>query len=215
MKMHFAITTLAAILVGGGSVLAQVGGTGTSPLSATSPLAIGSGSPVAPTGIPLGSTEMAAPGTSPAPPSTMNCSSMGGSTSQTTTALFDGGGMAGATSSTCAGTGGLGTGGMGTGGSATGSAGSSMPTLSTLQAGRANIPMGSTEINNPGLSPLPPLTTTFVSPIVPSTPSPQLTIGSPPPTAPPCPVTGVFSSSVTLRFARSSSAMGATSPPGC
>jgi hypothetical protein len=210
MKMHFATATLAAMLVSGGSVLAQMGGTGTSPLSATSPLAMGSGSPVGPTGIPLGSTEMAAPGTSPAAPSTMGCSSTGGSMSQTTTALFDGGGMAGATSSACAGTGG-----MGNGGAGAGNAGSSMPPLSALQSGRANIPMGATEINNPGLSPLPPLTTTFVSPIVPSTPSPQLTIGSPPPTAPPCPVTGVFSSSVTLRFARSSSAMGATSPPGC
>jgi hypothetical protein len=210
MKMHLAMATLAAMLVSGGSVLAQMSGTGTSPLSATSPLAMGSGSPVDPTGIPLGSTEMAAPGTSPAAPSTMGCSSTGGSMSQTTTALFDGGGMAGATSSACAGTGG-----MGNGGAGAGSAGSSMPTLSTLQAGPANIPLGSTEMNNPGLSPPPPLTTTFVSPIVPSTPSPQLTIGSPPPTAPPCPVTGVFSSSVTLRFARSSSAMGATSPPGC
>jgi hypothetical protein len=215
MKMHLAMATLAAMLVSSGSVLAQMSGTGTSPLSATSPLAMGSGSPVGPTGIPLGSTEMAAPGTSPAPPSTMGCSSTGGSMSQTTTALFDGGGMAGATSSACAGTGGMGTGGMGTGGAGAGSAGSSMPTLSTLQAGRANIPLGSTEMNNPGLSPAPPLTTTFVSPIVPSTPSPQLTMGSPPPTAPPCPVTGVFSSSVTLRSARSSSATGATSPPGC
>jgi hypothetical protein len=179
MKMHFVTATLAAILVSGGSVLAQMGGTGTSPLSATSPLAMGSGSPAGPTGIPLGSTEMAAPGTSPA------------------TALFDGGGM-------------------GTGGAGAGNAGSSMPPLSALQPGPANIPMGSTEINNPGLSPPPPLTTTFVSPIVPSTPSPQLTIGSPPPTAPPCPVTGVFSSSVTLRSARSAASMqGASGVPGC
>ena len=198
-KMHFAMTTLAAILVGGGSVLAQVGGTGTSPLSATSPLAIGSGSPVAPTGILLGATEMTAPGISPAPSSTMSCSSAGGPTSQTATALFDGGGMA-ATSSACAGT---------------GNAASSMPAPSTLRAGRAGIPLGSTEMDSQGLSPLPPVSTTFISPIVPSTPSPQLTVGSPPPTAPPCPVTGVFSSSSTLRGARSSSATGATSPPGC
>ncbi len=199
MKMHFAMTTLAAILVGGGSVLAQVGGTGTSPLSATSPLAIGSGSPVAPTGILLGATEMTAPGISPAPSSTMSCSSAGGPTSQTATALFDGGGMA-AASSACAGT---------------GSAASSMPAPSTLRAGRAGIPLGSTGMDSQGLSPLPPVSTTFISPIVPSTPSPQLTVGSPPPTAPPCPVTGVFSSSSTLRGARSSSATGATSPPGC
>jgi hypothetical protein len=200
MKMHFAMTTLAAILVGGGSVLAQVGGTGTSPLSATSPLAIGSGSPVAPAGIPLGATEMTAPGTSPAPSSTMSCSSAAGPTSQTATALFDGGGMA-AASSACVGT---------------GSAASSMPAPSTLRAGRAGIPLGSTEMDSPGLSPLPPISTTFVSPIVPSTASPLSTIGSAPPMAatPPCPVTGVFSSSVTLRGARSSAA-GTTAAPGC
>jgi hypothetical protein len=216
MKMHFATATLAAMLVSGGSVLAQMSGTGTPPLSATSPLAMGSGSPVGPTGIPLGSTEMTAPGTSPAPPSTMGCSTTGGSMSQTTTTPFDGGGMTGATSSACAGTGGMGTAGMGTGGAGAGDAGSSMPTLSTLQAGRANIPLGSTEINNPGLSPPPPLTTTFVSPIVPSTLAPQLTIGSPPPTSPPCPVTGVFSSSVTLRSARSAGSMqSASGISGC
>jgi len=201
MKTHFAMATLATVLVCS-SALAQVGGVGTSPFSATSPLAIGSGSPVGPTGIPMGATEMTAPGTSPAPPSAMGCSSAGGSTSQTATALFDGGGMAGAASSACAGT---------------GSAASSMPTPSTLRAGRAGIPLGSTEMDSPGLSPLPPISTTFVSPIVPSTASPlsTSTIGSSPPMAatPPCPVTGVFTGSATLRTARSSAA-GATSP-GC
>jgi hypothetical protein len=209
MKIHFAMTTLAAILVGGGSVLAQVGGTGTSPLSATSPLAIGSGSPVAPTGIPLGATEMAAPGTSPAPLSTMGmlgCSGAAGSTSQTATPLFDGGGMAGAGSSACAGTGSAGA----------GSAGSSMPTLSTLQAGRAGIPLGSTEIGSSGLSPPPPVSTMFVSPIVPSTTAPLSTMGSPPlmTATPPCPVTGTFPDGSTTRQVRMGSG-GTTSAPGC
>src|SRR5258708_2547849 len=68
MKMQFVMATLAAALLGCSSTLAQVGGMGTSPLSATSPLATGSGSPVAPTGIPLGATQMTAPGTAPAPP---------------------------------------------------------------------------------------------------------------------------------------------------
>src|SRR5260370_11919308 len=88
MKTQFVITTLAAALLGCGSTLAQVGGMGTSALSATSPLAIGSGSPVAPTGIPLGATEMTAPCTSPTPPTTLSCSTTGGPTSQTATPLF-------------------------------------------------------------------------------------------------------------------------------
>src|SRR5580704_7337585 len=138
MKMQFVMATLAATLLGCGSTSAQVGGTGTSAFSATSPLATGSGSPVAPTGIPLGATEMAAPGTSPAPLSTMGmlgCSGAAGSTSQTATPLFDGGGMAGAGSSSCTA--------MGNAGA--GSAGSSMPTLSTLQAGLAFNALATTE----------------------------------------------------------------------
>src|SRR5260370_37140092 len=131
MKMQFAMAALAAAFLGCGSTQAQVGGVGTSPLGAASPLSMGSGSPVAPSGIPLGATEMTAPGTSPAPLSTMGmagCSGAAGSMSQTATPLFDGGGMAGIGSSACAGTGSAGTGGAGTG-----SAGSSMPTISTLQ----------------------------------------------------------------------------------
>jgi hypothetical protein len=216
MKTQFVITTLVAALLGCGSTLAQVGGTGISPLSATSPLAIGSGSPVAPTGIPLGATEMTAPGTSPAPSTTMSCSTAGGPTSQTATPLFDGGGMAGVATSACAGTGSAGTGGAGTGGAGTAGAGLSMPTISTLQAGRAGIPLGSTEIGSAGLSPPPPVSTMFVSPIVPSTTAPLSTMGSPPSmtATPPCPVTGTFPDGSTTRQARSGSG-GTTIVPGC
>jgi hypothetical protein len=212
MKMRFAMATLATFLAGGSSVLAQVDEMGISPLSATSPLAIESSSPVEPTGIPLGATEMTAAGTSPALPS-MGCSGAAGPMSQTATALFDGGGMTGAASSACAGTGGTGTSSAGTGGAETGNTGSSMPPLSTSTAGRAGIPLGSTQINNPGLSP--PLlgSTTFVSPIVPSTPSPQLTIGSPPPSPPPCPVTGTFPD--TRRAAARTSNTTTAAAPGC
>src|SRR6266436_6080005 len=128
MKMRFAMATLATFLAGGSSVLAQVDEMGISPLSATSPLAIESSSPVEPTGIPLDATEMTAPGTSPALPS-MGCSGAAGQMSQTATALFDGGGMTGAASSACAGTGGTGTGSAGTGGAETSNTGSSMPPL--------------------------------------------------------------------------------------
>ena len=156
MKMHLVMAALAVSLLGGSSASAQVGGVGTSPLGAASPLAMGPGVPVAPTGIPLGATEMTTPGTSPAPSSTMGaigCSGPGGPTSQAAAPLFDGGGMAGAASSGCAGT---------------GAGGSSMPALPTLRAGRAGIPLGSTELGDAGLSPAPPVSTMFVSPIVPS-----------------------------------------------
>jgi hypothetical protein len=208
MKTQIVMATLAATLLAGGSTLAQVGGTGTSPLGATSPLSMGSGSPVAPTGIPLGATEMTAPGTSPAPLSTMGmlgCSGAAGSTSQTTP-LFDGGGIAGAGSNACTATGSAGA----------GNAVSSMPTPSTLQAGRAGIPLGATEIDSAGLSPLPPVSTMFVSPMVPSTTTPLSTMASPPSmtATPPCPVTGTFPDGSTTRQVRSGSG-GTTSAPGC
>src|SRR5712671_5598511 len=61
-----AATLLTAALLGFGSASAQVGATGTSPpLGMTSPRGIGPGSPVAPTGVPLGATELASPGVSP------------------------------------------------------------------------------------------------------------------------------------------------------
>jgi len=208
MKMQFVMATLAAALLGCGSTLAQVGGMATSTLSVTSPLAIGSVAPVAPTGIPLGATEMmTAPGISPAPPTTMSCSTTSGPTSQTATSLFDGGGMAGAATGAC---------GAGTGSAGMAGAGSSMPTISTLQAGRANIPLGSTEIGSLGLSPPPPVSTMFVSPLVPSTAAPLSTTGSPPSTTatPPCPVTGTFPDGTTTRQSRTGS--GATTiVPGC
>jgi hypothetical protein len=212
MKMQFVMATLAATLLGCGSTLAQVGGMGTSPLGATSPLAMGSGSPVAPTGIPLGATELTAPGTSPAPLTTMGmlgCFGATASTSQTATPLFDGGGMAG--SSACSGTGSAGTGGAGAAG-----VGSSMPTLSTSQPGRAGIPLGSTEIGSAGLSPPPPVSMMFVSPIVPSTIAPLATTGSPPSmtAAPPCPVTGTFPGDPTTIQVRSGTG-GATTALGC
>ena len=198
-QAHFVTATLAASLLGCGSVLAQVA-VGTSALGATSPLSMGSGMPVAPTGIPLGATEMATPGTSPAPSADLGCSSAGGPTSQTATPLFDGGGMAGAALSACA---------------VTGSADSSMPAQPTLATGRVGIPLGSTEIGNLGLSPPPPVSTMFVSPVVPLASSPLTTMGASPSTAaaPPCPVTGVFSDSATVRGARSSAATAAAS--GC
>ena len=59
------LVTLAASFLGCGGAFAQVGGVGAAPMTATSPLAIGPGTAVGPTGIPFGATEMTTPGISP------------------------------------------------------------------------------------------------------------------------------------------------------
>ena len=62
------IAAVLAVAFGPGSAIAQVGTMGgaptPSPLGMTSPLGIGAPPPVAPTGIPLGATEIVPPGTS-------------------------------------------------------------------------------------------------------------------------------------------------------
>src|SRR5690348_14065386 len=106
---------IAAVLSICGSAYAQVGGVSISPgppLGFTSPLGLGPGSPVGPSKIPMGATELASPavsplisGTSPMSPAasaTCGASSPGTSAgtgsssttgaSGTATALFDGGG---------------------------------------------------------------------------------------------------------------------------
>src|SRR4030088_878662 len=81
---RFVMATTAAVLLGCGSAFAQVGGMSISPgapLGMTSPLGIGPGSPVAPTRVPLGATELASPGVSPM---TSGASPMGPTTGSTT-----------------------------------------------------------------------------------------------------------------------------------
>jgi hypothetical protein len=63
MTKGVAMAVLAAVLLDCGSAFAQVGGMSIShgpPLGVTSPLGLGSGSPVPPTRIPMGATELAA-----------------------------------------------------------------------------------------------------------------------------------------------------------
>jgi hypothetical protein len=94
--------------------MAQVGATATPTptLGATSPLGLGTGSTVSPTGIPFGATEIASPGISPAPadatgtismPTSIGttCSTVGTAPSSMfgSTTSFDGGGMAVGTAS--------------------------------------------------------------------------------------------------------------------
>ena len=184
---RFVMTTAAAVLLGCGSAFAQVGGTSISPepspLGMTSPLGMGAGSPVAPTGIPLGAMELASPGLSPAAPgasppgpttgSTTPCSGIGGSMPQTsdgmgTSTAGTGSGMgtstAGISGSTSVFDGG------GIAGTAPGAcpaiggnalagpaASASSPTRmgSTSSVSRVGIPLGSTQLGAGGLSPPP------------------------------------------------------------
>ena len=109
MPMRFSlIAAILPALVICNAAMAQVSGmaTPTPTMGATSPLGLGTGSTVSPTGIPLGATEIASPGISPAPTgvtgtiampsSSTTCSTLGTSPSGMfgSTASFDGGGMA-------------------------------------------------------------------------------------------------------------------------
>jgi hypothetical protein len=109
-RMSMRVALLAAMLptlVACSVANAQVSGmvSPTPSIGATSPLGLTTGSTVSPTGIPLGSTEIASPGVSPAPvvtgtismPSSgTSCSTLGTSPSGMfgSTATYDGGGVA-------------------------------------------------------------------------------------------------------------------------
>jgi hypothetical protein len=179
MKAILAVVIVGSLL-DAGAAFAQVGiAPVTPPLGLTSPLGLGPAAAVGTTGIPMGATELATPGVSPtvtsvATPgmmtSTSACSTgaagsstaptgaMNGESSATgaisgtsaPTALFDGAGISGTASGTCA----AGT----TVSSATGSA--SSPTMGARSSvGRLGVPLGSTELATGGLSPLPDITT--------------------------------------------------------
>ena len=106
MRLSWIAAILPALVVCN-AAMAQMSGMAspTPTIGATSPLGIGTGSTVSPTGIPLGSTEIASPGVSPAPgdatgtismPSSTTCSTLGTAPSGMygSTATYDGGGMA-------------------------------------------------------------------------------------------------------------------------
>jgi hypothetical protein len=196
MKTSLLAGVLTAGLLGCGCALAQVA-SAPSPLSAT-PLAIGSSTRVGPVGIPLGATELAAPGISPAPSASTGCTTTG--TNAASTSTFDGGGMAGTSASPCA------------------SIDTGVATMSaapTLGRG-AGIPLGSTEIASPGLSPLPPSSMPFVSPLTPPAASTPMTMGvAPASAATPCPVTGAFTDQSTARGAATASSGSGASVSGC
>ena len=163
------IAAFLATLLGCNPVLAQVAGIG-SPMpgmGVTSPFGMGSAAgSVGPTGVPLGATELATPGLSPAPPSTLGsgfavCSTVVGAPSATATGIYDGGGLGTAT--------GMSPTAMGTTSAASAStcnqassssspstlsSGSTPPSSSAL-LGIGAIPMGSIELGNAGVSPTP------------------------------------------------------------
>lgn len=168
------IAAILTTLLGCDPVFAQVGGIGsptplTPGMGLTSPFGMSaatSGS-VGPAGVPLGATELATPGVSPAPPGTLGsgftiCSSVVGAGSSAT-GLFDGGGVSSdmspmapgetnsSSASACNQT------------SGAGSAGTLQSTTAspstTAPLGIGTIPLGSTELGSVGLSPTPcPLT---------------------------------------------------------
>jgi hypothetical protein len=195
MMMRLLIVAITAALLGSGSASAQIGGLATSPgpspLGMTSPLGIGPAAPVAPTGIPLGATELATPGVSPmtsgASPvvpaigGATACSgagAVGGSTglanpgTSGSTTIFDGGGLGGTASGTCAATA------SGSSGGPAASASSPTGMGAASAVGRVGIPLGSTELNVGGLSPPPDVLT-------PNPSAPLSTSGTP------CPTTGM------------------------
>jgi hypothetical protein len=67
------IAAIATVLLGCGAAFFQIatGAPVPSPLGITSPLGMAPGSPVPPAGIPMGATELASPGLSPAPAATI------------------------------------------------------------------------------------------------------------------------------------------------
>lgn len=149
-------------------------------LSPTSPLGLGTGSTVSPT-IPLGATELASPGISPAPTgvtgtiampgSTTSCSTAGTSpsTMSGSTSTYDGGGMAvGGATPAAAATSGMSTSGIcgsSSGSAAVSSTATSTSPTTTGGVAQTGIPLGSTEIGNLGVSSAASVPTIGVSPI--------------------------------------------------
>lgn len=165
MRSHILPIALSVVL-SCGSAMAQVAGQNdpglASPLGVTSPLGLGPGSPVAPTGLPMGATELASPGVSPPPDMSM---------------VFDGGGMATSVGSPPTPTDSTQT-------NPSASASAPLPTTSLQMVGRPGIPLGSVELGGGGLSPLPDPTTPLVPAITPAAPSTVTTpIVAAPPTA--------------------------------
>ncbi|MGY3617302.1 hypothetical protein ACVJGD_003498 [Bradyrhizobium sp. USDA 10063] len=149
---------------------AQAATPGVQPFSnLTSPFGSATGSVVRPAGIPLASTELAIPGTSPVLPQSGVNMSFGNENcfiASKPGAVFDGGGLSGNSSTGCG---------------ARGTTSIVRPATSTSSSvGLSGIPLGSTELGGAGLSPALSLPLPTSSPID----------SSPPAEAMPCPMDG-------------------------
>jgi hypothetical protein len=169
VRREFIIAVTLSIFLGGDPAVAQIGGMGSPGMGHTSPFGISAAAngSIGPAGVPLGATELAAPGLSPAPSGTsgsvfMVCSAVVGAGSNSGEGLFDGGGSSMGMSQTA-------TGEMNSASAnacnqaGSGSAGTLQATTSSARSaapvGIGTIPMGSTELGNAGVSPTPcPLT---------------------------------------------------------
>jgi len=163
------ITAILATILGCNPVFAQVGGIGspTPGMGLTSPfgMSAATGSSVGPAGVPLGATELATPGLSPAPPSTLGsgftiCSAVVGAPTTNATGTFDGGGVGTSVETSQMGMAGTSsTSGSCNQASGAGSAGTLPSTTSSpgsnVLPGIGTIPMGSTELDRGGVSPSP------------------------------------------------------------
>ena len=195
---------LLLMVASGGPGFAQVStapiGSGigvTSPLGmgATSPLAPG---PVGPVGIPMGATELVPGGVSPAPGlsvGTMSCTagSFGSSTGFSGTSTFDGGGVGSMAGTSSASTSGILSSCAPVGGTASGTTTPSVLPGATAGSGGGIIPLGATELNSNGVSPM-------IGVPAPSVPAPcSLTAGT---------ASAAFSSGSMARFTGSSALSG-------
>jgi len=200
MRLPLIVAVIPALVLC--NAVARAQGTGmaspTPSIAATSPLGLGPGSGVSQTGIPLGATEIASPGVSPAPGATgamsmpgsgTTCSTLGTSPSGMfgSTSSYDGGGMAvggaapatGATLGMSATPGTVQTAGMsGMCGAGSSSMVSSSPTSASPttpgSGARTGIPLGSIEIGNLGVSAATPVPMVSGSPMV--APSPVIPV---------------------------------------
>jgi hypothetical protein len=147
--------------------LAQTDGMG-SPLpgiGATTPLGMTPGSSVPPVGIPMGATELASPGLSPAFTSAVGmtgtgttCSAMGNASAENSGSStdYDGGGMAMGTGTPLPGSApNSGTCSTSASGSSAASSSAAMSSSSPSGVSRTGIPLDSVEIGNGGLSEMP------------------------------------------------------------
>jgi hypothetical protein len=171
VRRELIIAATLATLLGCNPAFAQVGVIGSPPpgMGLTSPFGMSSAAgTVGPAGLPLGATELATPGLSPAPPGTLGsgftiCSAVVGTGSGSANGLFDGGGVSSSMSPTATGETNSASASACNQASGAGSAGMLQSTNSspgaTAPLGIGTIPMGSTELSNAGVSPTPcPLT---------------------------------------------------------